>query len=163
MEALKEAVDVWWPRLEKAVKEIQIPKVKSSADADVAEPAKPAVDVNEMLEEVLRRVRMLDDRVRRMDTATSTSGKANSRSRDRSHESALEYLRQRLEQEGLPAIHSTVGSSSIDVVVGDAPDDIPMRVMDAAQEVATVERVPVHLIMPRRTLLFDPDGEQRTL
>ncbi len=63
---LNEAVDMWWPRLEKKIRGIEVPSTPELVK--VSEPAKPQSSESELIQEVLDSVRRLE---RRLDSLES--------------------------------------------------------------------------------------------
>ena len=61
---VQESVEVWWPRLEAVLAKIDVPAQQAGDNSQPAEPAQPAVDVSEMFEEILVRMRSLERRIR---------------------------------------------------------------------------------------------------
>lgn len=64
--ALHEAVEIWWPKLQAVIDEIDVPAAAVTLDG-VQEPVQPESTTQEMLEELLRRVRQMDQRLGRVE------------------------------------------------------------------------------------------------
>jgi hypothetical protein len=156
---LREAVDVWWPRLETALSSISVPNADKISATDVsAEPAKPTANVGEMMEEILHRVRNLDDRVRHMESRERPlNTTVNSRSK---YASALKHLKKQFELVSAEVSMTRSGASKLEVhLVDTLPDPLPIPVSEAGRDVARVEGIQVQFISPDRVITFGTEGE----
>ena len=146
--AVREAVDVWWPRLQAELAKIKMPKTPASgAKVAAAEPAQPVPEVTEMFEELLARMRSLDSRVRNLEPRTGAAARA---PRTASAEmkgrlrAATEHLTDAVARVGITDFNVRIGNDSIHVrIAEDTP--IPETVADAAAMVASIEDVEVRV------------------
>lgn len=151
-DALMEAVDVWWPQLEKKLETIAAPKTVKGADTPT-EPAKPQVDVNEMIEEVLHRVRNLDDRMRRVERVSTARPESPRVNRMRL---AQEQLRRAAAESGIEVESMRTGSSGIDLrVEGPLPDILPPDLLRLALNLSNELDLRIRLVAPNRVATFE--------
>jgi hypothetical protein len=157
-EALKEAVEVWWPRLEKEIKAITKPETQDSEVGVTAEPAKPDVDIVEMIAEVLHRVRKVDERVSRIERGGRSSSRKLSPQEEQLSNAVTELMMVATEC-GLSCHSAAHGPSSIDLKIeGDIPPILPMALFDAAIETARKLEIRVRVVGKNRTAVFEKGG-----
>lgn len=158
IEAVREAVDVWWPRLKAELDAIPIPE--TSAELEPAEPAKPPIDIAEMIEEVLQRIRAVDQRVRRIERPSLTR-------LERSAELAADRLSPSIRTLMTAALHAglepttaTNSQQNIEIVVGEElPQPLPYQLFEVASDISRAERVDISILGPNREALFRRNGE----
>lgn len=161
-EALKEALQVWWPLLETDIRMIQKPDGPKLSVAEVApEPDKPRPDLTEMIAEVLHRVRNVDQRISRIERNDRPRPAAiqHDQDFDRVESNITSKLMSIASNEGLPCNTGRNGPSSIDLDIdGDIPATLPLPLFSAALEVARDRNVRVRVIGDNRTAIFEKDG-----
>ncbi|WP_181408901.1 toll/interleukin-1 receptor domain-containing protein [Schumannella soli] len=156
--ALDEAIEVWWPKLQQRLELIKLPGKPTRGAVESPEPVKPEIDISEMIEELLHRVRDVDTRVARMEKRTAAPRTVSPSRRDRL-EPAASFLKKELEAEGIAVFQCEATPQGIDALLGsDLPSPLPTRVFDAAFEVAQHEKVRVRLLASNRTASFARDG-----
>lgn len=161
---LKEAVTVWWPMLHDQLVSIPVPDLASPAPI-APEPAKPKVDQSEMLEEVLHRMRALDNRFRAIEQrqhGVDVSLRHGSWDEVRSA-TELDDIQMSLarlaDENGLDAWKGSLTSTGLEVYVrNDLPEIFPMAFLDAASTAARKSKMRVRFLGPNRTALFEKDG-----
>lgn len=156
-EALKETVEIWWPKLEERIKKIGVPK---GPDKAPREPAQPELTPDEMIEEVLRRVRRIDNRILHGDGMSS---------RRRDIESSRKNVRRLPPKNHLAVMAEDVGLKFKDAeVLDDAflmefehlPEPVPNDFYNYASEIASRSRMLVRLYDPNGRLVeFDENGK----
>lgn len=157
-ESLREAVDVWWPQLEKELANISVPSAPAKSESATPEPAKPLTDVSEMMEELLHRVRSLDDRVRKISSRDDNRVLGSSRVPGRLG-AARGHITKMLDLAEIPYTRARTGVSILEVELVDTiPDPIPAEILDPGEKVATREGITVRYVSPDRVITFDPTG-----
>jgi hypothetical protein len=153
--ALREAVEVWWPLLEGKIKAIPVPE-KADQFALALEPTKPQVDPSEMIEEVLHRIRDLDNRMR---FSESREQERQSLTRNRPSE-AVTKLSSAVAGAGYGRRKIVEIESSITVhIPGELPDVLPAELHEAGWKVSRSSGKRVQFIGLNRTATFEKDGQ----
>lgn len=143
--AAREAVEVWWPRLEAELAKIAVPKVSGREETSApAEPAQPQPDVTEMFEEMLSRMRSLDSRVRRLEPRPGPSQNVRSAARSTSskHRPAVRFLTDSIEQAGILAFDFQTRDDLIELRLPEVTE-VPDGIAEAAGVVARAEDISV--------------------
>jgi hypothetical protein len=157
-EAVREAVEVWWPRLEAAISKVNVPASPDRSKTPAPEPAKPVVDVGEMMEEMLHRIRNLDDRVRRLSNSRVASPAPSARNSAKLR-AAREFLTRTFDTAHYEEPAFKMSGNALEVHLARTINDpVPLAVMDAGESVARAEEITVRFISPDRVLVFDPSG-----
>lgn len=160
-EQVKESVSVWWPSLQEAIGEIEVPEKApgiSSGPLVPSEPVKPTADMAEILNDVLGLVRQFDRKLNRMESSILDSTES---ARDAMQKrAARNFLRSEIRDIGGSIRNISVGTNRINVKLIDSlPESENPRLMDIARTVAKNESIETHISMPDRTLVADPTGE----
>ena len=167
---VQEAVDMWWPSLETKLSKIDAPAARDLEPAP--EPPKPEVVANEMIEEVLRRMRSLDTRFQAFEDSENQSG-FNRSPRIRRKESVQEanlrmmtpsdvrdqYHMALLQIADAHGLNATKGSITADGgvevhVANPVPDPLSWEFIEAVTAVTSLYESPVRFIGPNRTANF---------
>ncbi|MBG6053635.1 hypothetical protein IWX81_000025 [Salinibacterium sp. CAN_S4] len=161
-DSLREAVDVWWPQLEKELAKISIPNGPVKSELSPPEPAKPVVDVSEMMEELLHRVRSLDERMRKISSRNDGVGTSQQLNESRPMQrpsAARDHIKDVLERAGIAIRRVRVGVSTIEVeLIETIADPIPADILSVGELVSIQERITVRFASPGRFIEFDPSG-----
>lgn len=139
--AVREAVEVWWPRLEASLEKVPLPAMKSEPDLEPQpEPAQPMPDVTEMLEELLARMRALDARVGKLEPRGAGGSRSVPEALRARLRPAMKHLQDVLEQSGMPDSSVRINLDGLHVRINENVE-IPEAVADAAKAVAEVDNV----------------------
>ena len=159
---LIDAVDVWWPQLEKNISAIPPISLNEQPNLTV-EPKKPTVDLVDMMTELLQRVRNLDE-IARMERNERIhrpvmSNRSVGTLRSRRIRSKMEILLESLSAEG--ALVQDIASDSATGVIRlmeDLPESATRNIFRQMHDLALEERIILTLASPNREYVFDKDG-----
>lgn len=157
---LNEAVEIWWPRLQAALAEITVPTAVAVVDG-VQEPAKPESTTHEMLTELLRRVRLMDSRLRHVERGAPLGRNASSHGAPaRSVSDAVfDDIASALDNSSLSPVGYGVGHNSVTVQLDSPlPDPFPDPGYSQVGAVAKQHGVEVRLVGTDRTISFSRSG-----
>ncbi|GAA5229898.1 toll/interleukin-1 receptor domain-containing protein [Arthrobacter cryoconiti] len=157
---VKEAVAVWWPSLETAIRGIKVPDKPSGAMTETSsEPAKPEADVAEMMGEILRSVRRLDSRMKHLEGVPELI--AGRDPRLGSYQSAIRFLERALRPNDIILDSIRVKDGRVEVKLTDSlGDEDLLPLIQAAETVAKREQSDVWLLMPDRTITLSATGSR---
>jgi hypothetical protein len=161
---LKEAVAVWWPKLSDQLAVIPVPALTVTASI-APEPVKPTADQGEMLEEVLHRMRALDNRFRvieerqkGLDPNARHTGWGELRNASEVDDVQMSLMRL-AEVNGLDVWKGSMSARDLDFHVrNDLPAIFPNSFLDEAAAAAKRIELRVRFIGPNRTAVFEKDG-----
>ncbi len=160
-EQVKEAVSVWWPSLDKAISEIEVPPKEagnSSTPAMPSEPVKPTADIAELLGNVLGHVRQFDRKLNRLEASILDS--SDSRRRLPSKGAAKRYLESRIRKMGGDIKSISIDEDKFQVVLTETlPESDTLKLIETGREVAEKESLEIWFSMPERTLIVSPTGK----
>lgn len=118
-EDLKDAVEIWWPRLEEKLKAIPVAQAPLPAIA-TAEPAQPEASDKEMLEQLLEMVRRIERRL-----PPSMSSSKSQAVKDSPHRTFLRRMRSHLNDHGLEGGLSEFEGDRLTMRVASVPQPLP--------------------------------------
>lgn len=163
--ALRETVKVWWPKLEERLAEIPAPEAAISSDENrSAEPAKPEVELTEMVEEVLSRVRSLDNRLRRVEKASHPVGYGDLLPSDKVGNWAKAYdaLTLAMTAAGFKILRisdrSPEGGGLVVEVDSELPHPLPDVLLDEVPAIARAYDTRLQIAGLNRTAVWEPNG-----
>ena len=158
--ALRESVEMWWPKLESAISAIDAP-AGDVASASNAEPKQPEPTVEEMLAELLHRVRDVDSRMQRLERPVESPGRQLSFEfeDDRKRQSLLGLVMPVARRHGMSI--EKISRSGKDVVIElekPLPDHLTRDAYAEIGALAQKIRGELQLKAPNRTVVFDEAG-----
>lgn len=159
--ALHEAVEIWWPKLQVAVDAIGIPSGPQAIDG-MPEPAQPETTANEMLAELLHRVREMDSRLGRLELGSRARGltePGSSQAKFDPHKLLTDKLLTVLAANSITPMMFSFDSSAVEFQIsGPLPYPIPEPSYTKIGEIAKLHGVDVRIVGADRTVTFDTSG-----
>ena len=148
--AVKESVEVWWPMLEGAIRGVPVPAPTVTPDG-IQEPAQPESSSTEMLTELLHRVRQIDARLGRVESASTVD--------DLEMRPVVDGVIDALRRYKMDSSRVRLSSGGLEVTVSDdLPDVFPGELYKELGDVARLTARNVRISGTDRTVTFDRSG-----
>lgn len=155
---LKESVEMWWPELEARIKSISLPNSTSDQSKTNVEPDKPESNSLEFLNELLTRVRDIDDRlsdISRNPVIGSVRVAEEKRASMRQRQNAATFLKELLWKFGFQTIDWRASQSEMRFILeGELPDVLPSELEENLLGVSSLEQTTIRIIARNKRFSF---------